>query len=476
MNRKTLFQAFQWYVKTEDNLWVKIKEEAKHYKELGLTMIWLPPAYKGAAGSNDTGYGVYDLYDLGEFDQKGSERTKYGTKQEYLEAIQALKDEGIDVMVDVVLNHRIGADGTEEVPAKLVNSENRMEEIEEKTIEAWTQYNFEGRGDVYSDFKWNHTHFTGIDYDARDHEQGVFLFDGKEWATKVDAEYVNYDYLMGADVDFSNQEVRDELLRWIRWYKDLVKFDGVRLDAVKHIQFPFFKEALRALRGEDNTLVAVGEYWSGDLKALHNYLMDVDFSMSLFDVPLHHALQNASIEKENYDLRTIFNGTLVSNNPHYSITFVDNHDTQPGQSLESFVEHWFKPHAYALTLLRDAGTPCVFYGDLYGDPENGMEKVECLELLMKLRQTNLYGTRFDFLDDAHQIGWVYTGNDEGDGCVVVINNANQAQKRMFVGKRNAGKTFVDALNPDLVVEVDSDGTAVFSVMEKSISVYVSEER
>lgn len=40
---------------------------------------------------NDTGYAVYDLYDLGEFNQKGSIETKYGTKQEYIDAIKTLK-------------------------------------------------------------------------------------------------------------------------------------------------------------------------------------------------------------------------------------------------------------------------------------------------------------------------------------------------------------------------------------------------
>ena len=52
------------------------------------------PAYKGTAGVEDVGYGVYDYYDLGEFDQKGSIPTKYGTKDEYLEAIKALQDQG----------------------------------------------------------------------------------------------------------------------------------------------------------------------------------------------------------------------------------------------------------------------------------------------------------------------------------------------------------------------------------------------
>ena len=44
---------------------------------------------------------------------------------------------------------------------------------------------------------------------------------------------------------------------------------------------------------------------------------------------------------------------------------MDNHDSEPGQALESFIENWFKPLAYALILLRKGGLPCVFYGDYY---------------------------------------------------------------------------------------------------------------
>ena len=44
---------------------------------------------------------------------------------------------------------------------------------------------------------------------------------------------------------------------------------------------------------------------------------------------------------------------------------MDNHDTQPCQSLESWVEPWFKPLAYALILLRRDGYPCVFQGDYH---------------------------------------------------------------------------------------------------------------
>jgi hypothetical protein len=51
----------------------------------------LPPAYKGASGGYSVGYDTYDLFDLGEFDQKGSVATKYGDKAQLLAAIAALR-------------------------------------------------------------------------------------------------------------------------------------------------------------------------------------------------------------------------------------------------------------------------------------------------------------------------------------------------------------------------------------------------
>ncbi|WP_239511133.1 alpha-amylase family glycosyl hydrolase, partial [Serratia marcescens] len=68
--------------------------------EIGINMVWLPPAYKGASGGYSVGYDSYDLFDLGEFDQKGSVATKYGDKAQLLEAINALKSNQIAVLLD----------------------------------------------------------------------------------------------------------------------------------------------------------------------------------------------------------------------------------------------------------------------------------------------------------------------------------------------------------------------------------------
>ncbi|MBS5340546.1 MAG: alpha-amylase, partial [Actinomyces sp. oral taxon 181] len=85
-----LLQAFAWDLPADQSLWRSIAAAAQDLADLGIEGVWLPPAYKGYLGREDVGYGVYDMYDLGEFDQKGSVGTKYGTKEEYQSAIDAL--------------------------------------------------------------------------------------------------------------------------------------------------------------------------------------------------------------------------------------------------------------------------------------------------------------------------------------------------------------------------------------------------
>ena len=147
----------------------------------------------------------------------------------------------------------------------------------------------------------------------------------------------------------------------------MTHLDGLRLDAVKHIGAHFYKDWIREIRVHyQKELFTVGEYWHGDIHHLLNYLNEVEGEMSLFDVPLHYHFYEASHSFGQYDMSKIFEGTLVDSAPNQAVTFVDNHDTQPSQGLQSWVEDWFKPLAYALILLRKDGYPCVFMAIIMG--------------------------------------------------------------------------------------------------------------
>ena len=147
---RTMMQFFEWYLPNDGFWWKRCAAKAQNLAELGITDIWLPPAYK-CTSQDDVGYSIYDLYDLGEFDQKGTVRTKYGTKEEYIEAVQALHNEGMLVYADIVLNHRMGGDKLEKVRAVPVSPENRYQPVgDEQTVSVWSEFTFPGRNNKYS--------------------------------------------------------------------------------------------------------------------------------------------------------------------------------------------------------------------------------------------------------------------------------------------------------------------------------------
>lgn len=496
MQNGTILQFFHWYYPHDGSLWKKITEEAPRLAEMGFTAIWLPPACKGTNGTYSIGYDIYDLYDLGEFDQKNSVRTKYGTKDEYIAAIKAIHDAGMQVYVDIVLNHKAGGDETELIKVRKVDPEDRTKFISEPfDIEAYTKFTFPGRKGKYSDFIWDFRCFTGVDYDNKTKETAVYsiLNDyGEGWENVIDEEKGNYDYLMYDDIEYRNPAVREEVKKWGEWYCNLTGFDGVRLDAVKHISPDFTNDWLDHMRKTTGKeFFAVGEYWApGNLPLLLKYIDATQGRMSLFDASLHHNLEAASKQGRDYDLTTIFNETLVAAKPELAVTVVANHDTQPLQSLEAPVDPWFKPMAYALILLREKGYPCAFYPDLYGakykdkgrdgnEYEIYMPGVENIEKLVQSRKLFAYGQQRDYIDHANCIGWTREGDDEheGSGCAVIISNGDDGNKQMEVGKRHAGKTFVDYLgkHPDRVT-IDAEGKAEFLVKGGSVSVWVEERK
>jgi alpha-amylase len=485
-----MMQYFHWYTEGEGTLWNELAENAEALAKVGITSVWLPPAYKGTGGGYDVGYGVYDLFDLGEFDQKGSVRTKYGTKEEYLSAIQAAQKAGIQVYADVVFNHKMGADIAEEVEATPFNPDDRTTTVGEyQTIKAWTQFTFPGRQGKYSAMEWHWWHFDAIDYNADNaDEHAVYLLKGKSFDQNVDLEKGNFDYLMGCDLDMENPEVTGELKFWGEWYVDTTGVDGFRFDAVKHVSAEFFQQWLEHVRHyAKRKLFAVGEYWSYEVEALHHFIESTDGTVSLFDAPLHYNFHVASTSGNSYDMRQIFDNTLIQHQPSLAVTLVDNHDSQPLQSLESIVESWFKPIAYALILLRREGYPCIFYGDYYGAhyKDYGKDGNEyeiwldnhqfLLDKFLLARQTYAYGDQYDYFDHANTIGWTRLGDDEHPGgMAVVLSNGEDGSKSMEV--RHPGATYIDITEHiSEPVIVGDDGWGEFRCNGGSVSVWVPQK-
>ena len=214
MQNGVMMQYFHWYVPADGTFWNQVAASAKELANAGISALWLPPAYKGIGGANDVGYGVYDMYDLGEFDQKGSVRTKYGTKDEYLSAVKAAQAAGLQVYADVVLNHRMGGDATEVVRATPFPQDDRNSpKGPTRDVRAYTYFTFPARAGKHSSFEYRARHFDAVDYDDFNpgEKNTVYLLDGKSFDSEVALEKGNFSYLMGADLDFDSEEVRNEV-------------------------------------------------------------------------------------------------------------------------------------------------------------------------------------------------------------------------------------------------------------------------
>ena len=496
-----LFQFFHWFLDKDDSfqankpLWSFLKDEADHLREIGIDAVWIPPAYKGASGDNSSGYDVYDHFDLGEFNSRGSRRTKYGEIEQLHDAINALhgytknasgalmpdgNKRYIQVYGDIVLNHRAGGSESDFWQAVRVEKEDRKRERWESgyesgliDIKSYTNFDFPERANQYSDFKWTSRHFDSVDTTVKVRQDGKdfiepggkdgkyiyrFVFNEpgyipqiKNFEKWVSLEKGNYDFLQDSDFDYGRFDVREEMKHWGTWFSAKVGLDGFRLDAVKHITAGYVREWVGHMRTEANKpFFTVGEYIAGDTPILHSYLTEVTTKgsypqdISLLDFPLRFKFKSASWSGQSFDLRELNQNTLMAEQPAKAVTFVENHDYQFGRELDSHVKEWFKPLAYAFILLREQGYPCVFFPDYYGSHDKDNHKAqpsgrEYINLLLKLRKQFALGDE-RFYAHSDIVGWVRMGGVSSaiGAMAVTMSNSYSAIKaiRMNTGRFN----------------------------------------
>ncbi|KAK6829418.1 Glucan 1-4-alpha-maltohexaosidase [Apiospora arundinis] len=481
-----LLQGFEWNVPADKKHYLRLQSVLRDLKDVGIDNVSLPPACKGAGGSETNGYDVYDLYDLGEFEQKGSRATKWGSKEDLVELSRKAEEVGVGLYFDAVLNHKAGADEKEKCQIQEVDRDDRTKDVgEPREIEAWLGFNFTGRGDKYSSQKYHWEHFSGTDYDAGNDQMGIYriLGENKYWSSSVADESGNSDFLMYADVDYSHPEVQMDVINWGSWVVKELKLKGFRFDACQHFSARFTNDFIEQLKQEfgKHSMFFVGEFWSGDSKEMLEYLDFIESQYSLFDSPLLYNFSRLSTT-ERSDLRTVFDGSLVQARPGQSVTVVMNHDTQPGQTAATPVESFFKPLAYALILLRTQGYPSVFYGDLYGIKGDGgtSEPPACggqLADIILARKLYAYGGQDDYWDDANCIGFVRRGTaDHPAGLVCVMSNAESGRIKMNLGDMHRGEIWTDVLQwqKDEVV-IDGRGFGMFPCPATSVSIWVRKD-
>lgn len=110
-----MMQAFYWNVPvnetTKNGSWYDtLRNKIPAMKTAGIRALWMPPPSKGNFGIVDMGYGLFDHYDLGAYNQKGTTETRFGSKAELQSLITAAHSTSggaayMDLYADIILNH-----------------------------------------------------------------------------------------------------------------------------------------------------------------------------------------------------------------------------------------------------------------------------------------------------------------------------------------------------------------------------------
>ncbi|RTQ52353.1 alpha-amylase [Hymenobacter gummosus] len=445
-----MMQGFYWNTPvstTAGTWWQNLGGKAQELSDAGITAIWLPPAYKGGS-AQDVGYGVYDRYDLGEFNQKGTVATRYGTIGQLQSAITALHGKNIQVYEDIVMNHLTWADAQETVNGNTV----------------YTKFNYPGRGSTYSSYRWGYNNFTGTQQAPNN---GWYQW--KSWDFQPYANNDAYDNLLGSEIQYNgNAANQTETINWGNWLTSKLQLDGYRLDATKHIYTPYVNQWLDAVKGTSGRF-AVSEAWFRNLGDMNNYAAATGGRTSLFDVPLHYTFQDMSNGNGAWDMRGLQFAGFTEANGALSVSFVDNHDTDhQGGALYSPVTN-LKMLAYAYILTRAKGYPCVFYRDYY---EYGLGAQ--IKKLIGIRQANAYGaaTEYTSVNDADVYAYSRAGDSSHPGLLVLLNDGGSARSKTITTPFKSAALTDKTGNNAGTITTDANGTATFPVGARSYAVWV----
>jgi alpha-amylase len=381
-----LMQAFYWDCpkSLSQSWWEYLKYNIPRLSYQGFTSVWLPPVSK-AYPSLSMGYAPYDYYDLGEYNQKGSIHTWFGSKDQLMALIKTIHDNKMQVYADLVINHNSGADEQESNP------------IDGKV--RWTKFNpASGR------FNRNWTHFHPSYYES--------------WDSQTFGDM--------PDLCHRNPEVYSELIRYAKWLLDDIGFDGFRYDFVLGYGGWMARaiQELRTLRnGKPEKPFGVGECWER-MRTIDDWLNETnawsDNCVGAFDFPLRDKLKDLC-DAYGFSLRNLANGgTLMTDRSKSAVTFVENHDIIRDNPIIND-----KMLAYAVILTHE-GYPSVFWYD-YFNLGLGLEGQKSgIAELVKIHEAyaggntsilyvddNLYIMQRDGIDN--QKGLVFVLNNKGDG-------------------------------------------------------------
>jgi len=436
-----LMQAFYWdcprLTQQEFAWWPHVESQLPGLRQAGFTALWLPPCNK-AATATSMGYDPYDLFDFGDFNQRGSVPTWFGSRAALVSLITSAHHQGLQVYADIVYNHNSGGD---------------------------REHNPDFKRDGYTRF----TPASGIfPRDYRCFHPNLFeRWDGEGWGDMP-------------DFCHRNPYVYGHLLEHARTLICELGYDGFRFDFVKGYgswMVKAIQEREYRRGGQIISPFGVAEAWASD-REIGDWLDEAnrwsDNPISAFDFPLRYRLKDLCDTYGSPLTDLLAPGTLFEDQPFQAVTFVENHDFRGNGSDPIFND---KRLAYAF-ILTHPGYPCVFWQDYFELGLGQPGQPSGLAALVRAHETNANGDWIvRYLDDDLYI-MERIGTATQPGLIFVLNNRGDRWQGQWVDSNRSSTRFApiawwghEASTP-LESWTQADGRGQFWAPPRGYVVYV----
>ena len=292
--------------------------------DLGITALWLMPIFPSPS------YHGYDVTDYRNIDEE------YGTMNDFKALITAAHASGIKIVIDFVGNHT-----SDQHPWFTASASN------------------ESKRDWYL-WNSNKPRYKGPWGQEVWHERNSSYYYGVFWGGMP-------------DLNYTNQEVTNEIKNTLRFWKEEVGVDGFRIDAVKHwiengdqqentaATLAWWRDLYVFRKSLDPGLMMVGEAWTSTQNIAPYSDKRLDYC---FEFDLSYALIDGINNQTNSGLKSKMSEIISTYEPNQYGTFLTNHDQDRSFYLFGMDER--KAKLAARILLSLPGVPYIYYGEEVG--------------------------------------------------------------------------------------------------------------
>ena len=331
-----MLQGFYWDSFNETK-WPKLESQSDELAEF-FKLVWIPQS----ANCGGTSMGYDDLYWFTNYN------STFGSESQLRSMITTFKSKGIGTIADVVVNHR-------------------------KTINDWVTFPAE----TYKGVAYN---MLSTDI-CRNDDGGATL----SWANQNGKSLSNNndtgeDWGGMRDLDHKSANVQKIVKAYVKMLIDDLGYTGFRYDMVKG----YSAEYTGMYNAYSGTQYSVGEYWDGNQTAVKNWVDGTKVNgvvqSAAFDFPFRYVIRDAANNNRWTNLASSTKGLNMDNNyKRYSVTFVENHDTQYRDANNQQDPIRNNVEAANAFLLSMPGTPCIFL-------KHWMDYKESIKQMIYVRQ------------------------------------------------------------------------------------------